>query len=443
MELDLNGGMIVNGMFMFPVNLRLRCGTFTRISFALIGRRPTLWSMGTAADLAGISMSNPSSMKPTMTKGMGSSNGTRKARARQGVCHTVKAAHEYGRSRTGRSIVLFAASLLTFVQNAAADSLYLTLNNPSGNDPFMVIKHMDGASEGVDGNDATHLGGPGSDRIDIYSKIQGSAEDYSINALPSDSLTVVTNLAVGINLSSPKNVSLESVLVSNNGAFTNKILNLDIYVISNGSPVFQGTFDARVITNGNGVPLTINTGHSYDIVFRPTRANNPPVAAAQSVTNLAESATPIVLSGTDVDGDALTYEVTTQPLHGALTGGGSNVVFKSVNNYYGPDSFGFVVSDGSATSAVATVSLTVMPLNRLPVVSGIGLAGTNVELNAQVQPNRTTLPQLANPLDGGWSDLSGLAVSPPWNTNLYEPAVFTIPLGTNGAGFHRLRSFVP
>jgi hypothetical protein len=101
------------------------------------------------------------------------------------------------------------------------------------------------------------------------------------------------------------------------------------------------------------------------------------------------------------------------------------------------------VSDGSATSTVATVSLTVLPLNRLPVVSGIALTGTNVTVSTQVQPNRTTLPQVANPLGGGWSDLSDLAQSPPLSTNLYEPAVFTIPLGTNGAGFYRLRSFTP
>jgi hypothetical protein len=168
--------------------------------------------------------------------------------------------------------------------------------------------------------------------------------------------------------------------------------------------------------------------------------NRPPVAGAQSVTNLAESATPLVLSSSDPDADALAYQVSGLPLHGALTGAGSNVVYTSANNYYGPDSFGFVVSDGSATSAVATVSLTVQPLNRVPVVSGIARAGTNVDVSAQVQPNRTTLPQTANPLGGGWSDLSGLAQSMPWSTNWYVPAVFTIPLGTNGQGFYRLKS---
>lgn len=171
--------------------------------------------------------------------------------------------------------------------------------------------------------------------------------------------------------------------------------------------------------------------------------NRPPVAGAQSVTNLAESATAVGLSGSDPDGDALGYAVSSPPLHGALTGGGSNVVYTSANNYYGPDSFGFVVSDGSAMSAVAAVSVTVEAWNRLPVVSGIARAGTNVAVSAQVQPNRTTLPQAANALGGGWSDLSGLAQSPAWSTNLYEPAVFTIPLGTNGAGYYRLKSFAP
>jgi hypothetical protein len=90
---------------------------------------------------------------------------------------------------------------------------------------------------------------------------------------------------------------------------------------------------------------------------------------------------------------------------------------------------------------VAAVSLTVQALNRLPVVGGIALAGTNVALSAQVQPNRTTLPQAANPLGGGGSGRSGLAQSPPWSTNLYVPTVFTIPLGDEWGGVLSVEEF--
>jgi hypothetical protein len=68
---------------------------------------------------------------------------------------------------------------------------------------------------------------------------------------------------------------------------------------------------------------------------------------------------PITLTGTDPNGDPLTYTVTTPPAHGTLGGTAPNLTYTPNANYNGPDSFAFKVNDGLADSAPATVSITV------------------------------------------------------------------------------------
>ena len=48
--------------------------------------------------------------------------------------------------------------------------------------------------------------------------------------------------------------------------------------------------------------------------------NDAPTAADQAVTTPEDTAVTITLTGSDVDGDALTFTIVTPPLHGALSG---------------------------------------------------------------------------------------------------------------------------
>ena len=65
-------------------------------------------------------------------------------------------------------------------------------------------------------------------------------------------------------------------------------------------------------------------------------------------------------AGRDVDGPVTNFSVVTGPAYGQLIAqGGAEWVYEPGTNYFGLDSFTFRVDDGSLTSAVATVSLTV------------------------------------------------------------------------------------
>jgi autotransporter-associated beta strand protein len=125
--------------------------------------------------------------------------------------------------------------------------------------------------------------------------------------------------------------------------------------------------------------------------------NRRPLAANQAVTTLEETAKPIILAGTDADGNPLTYSLVTMPAHGVLIGTAPNLTYLPAGNYpadnfNGIDSFTFTVRDASLTSAMATVNITVTPVNDAPqaiaqavnvsvgVENPITLSGTDAEI---------------------------------------------------------------
>ncbi len=95
--------------------------------------------------------------------------------------------------------------------------------------------------------------------------------------------------------------------------------------------------------------------------------NDPPVAHDKTVTTPTNAALPIILTGSDIEGDPLTFGVGTGPANGALTGVPPNLSYLANLGYTGPDSFTYTANDGAASSSAATVSITVTAVNYAPV----------------------------------------------------------------------------
>ena len=89
-----------------------------------------------------------------------------------------------------------------------------------------------------------------------------------------------------------------------------------------------------------------------------TNVNDAPMAFNQSVTNGEDTSFGITLRGSDVDGPETNYVVLVGPTNGVLSGEAPNLVYRGATNYFGADSFTFSVNDGSLTSGVATVTIT-------------------------------------------------------------------------------------
>lgn len=137
-----------------------------------------------------------------------------------------------------------------------------------------------------------------------------------------------------------------------------------------------------------------------------TPVNDAPVANSQTKTVAEDGSTVIVLTGADVDEDALTFTVVTQPAHGTLSGLPPSLTYTPNPDYSGSDSFTFKISDGQVDSNVAMVSITVTPVNDAPVA-----LSDVFSVNEDTVLSVTTLGVLINDQDADGDVLSALLVS--------------------------------
>lgn len=99
--------------------------------------------------------------------------------------------------------------------------------------------------------------------------------------------------------------------------------------------------------------------------------NDAPAAQNQNASTDEDLAIIITLPATDVENDPLTYSIETVPTNGVLGAVSGNQVTYTPNlNFNGSDSFTFKANDGQADSNVATVNITINPVNDPPVASG-------------------------------------------------------------------------
>jgi Bacterial Ig domain len=96
--------------------------------------------------------------------------------------------------------------------------------------------------------------------------------------------------------------------------------------------------------------------------------NDAPVADPQSATTRWYTPVAITLTGSDVDGDALTFSIATPPEHGTLSGTAPDVTYTPDPGFGGPDSFAFIVNDGELDSEPAVVNITIKFVVYVPVV---------------------------------------------------------------------------
>ena len=163
------------------------------------------------------------------------------------------------------------------------------------------------------------------------------------------------------------------------------------------------SFVVRVSDGKGGVDtVTVNV----DV----TAVNDAPVANAQSVTTAEDTAKAITLTGSDVDGDSLSYSVVESPLNGILSGTPPSLTYTPDGNYNGLDSFTFKVNDGTVDSNVAIVSITVSEENDAPVITEG--ANTIVTMSEDGSPIAFELTLNATDADGDtltWSILTDAA----------------------------------
>jgi len=213
-----------------------------------------------------------------------------------------------------------------------------------------------------------------------------------------------TPLAIRLTGTDPDNASLSFSIVNlpANGNLLGELPDL-VYTPANG---FAGV-DSFTFAVSDGVSTSFPASVSLTVtaVDSPPSENSPPVAAAQSVTTPQETPVSIVLTGTDADGDALSFDFVALPANGSLSGTPPNVIYTPDVNYLGADSFSFAVSDAEDTSAAATVSITVAA-GAIELFSAVLPTSRSVEVG-------TTATAFATLINAGSVTAQGCAVQLP------------------------------
>jgi VCBS repeat-containing protein len=172
--------------------------------------------------------------------------------------------------------------------------------------------------------------------------------------------------------------------------------------------------DGTVNSNAATVTITVNGG------------NTAPVATDDCYTTNEDTSLTVTLPGllandSDADGNALTAILVAGPSHGTLTlNANGSFTYTPNANFNGNDTFTYRANDGAANSNIATVAITVCPINDAPV------ANNDSYVTNQDTPLTVTIPGvLANDTDAEGSALTAILNS--------GPSHGTLTLNANGS----------
>jgi PKD repeat protein len=211
----------------------------------------------------------------------------------------------------------------------------------------------------------------------------------------------------------------------------------------------DGSFSYTPVPDFNGVDTftyRVFDGSGYSHVAMAqitiTNVNDPPIAQGQSFSTNENTPTMINLGASDIDSTNLSFSIIDGLRHGFLTGNtgtmtctahaqgatcGTNIGYSPAANYSGPDSFTWMVSDGIATSNSATVSISVIHINRGPTVNAGGPYTGNV--GAAIQFAGSGADPDGDPLTFSWDFGDGATATGTDPTHTYAAAgVYTVTL---------------
>ncbi len=124
------------------------------------------------------------------------------------------------------------------------------------------------------------------------------------------------------------------------------------------------TFEYTACDQGDGAddPSVLCTVETVTVTVTPV--NDDPVANPQTVLTNGDVNVVITLTGSDIDGDSLTFTIVASPTKGVIVAGPTQQTPTSANVTYDPndgsnasDEFEFQVDDGSGGTATAFVSI--------------------------------------------------------------------------------------
>jgi VCBS repeat-containing protein len=181
------------------------------------------------------------------------------------------------------------------------------------------------------------------------------------------------------------------------------------------SAIERGDFDGDSVDDSR---ITYGGGDTITLLG-VSLPNQVPVAGGLLVTTDEDTAVSGQLTASDVDGDLLSFALGVGPQNGELVfSADGNFTYTPDADYNGTDSFTYKANDGTVDSNVATVTITVTPVNEPPIAVAViygssasqaGAIATRDQLNNDTYFNFTAMELSGSSIDS-WDDLSAYDV---------------------------------
>jgi VCBS repeat-containing protein len=229
----------------------------------------------------------------------------------------------------------------------------------------------------------------GSDSFTFHATDTGPLDSAPVAI--SISVTAVNDAPMAVADSAYTTAEDSPLIIATPGVLTNDsdVDNTTLHAIISAGPAHgtltlndNGSFTYTPSSNYNGLDMfryfandgQVNSPEAIATI-NVTPVNDAPVAVTESYTTAEDTPLNLVTSGgvsvltndNDVDGDSLNAVLVSNAVHGAVTMPANGLfTYMPAANYFGPDSFTYRASDGTAQSNSVTVNLTVTPVNDAP-----------------------------------------------------------------------------
>ena len=294
-------------------------------------------------------------------------------------------------TRTYTISVEEVAPILDPIGNKTVDELSLLIFTATSTDPdgpstsyYLTDEPVEASIDGTSGEftfTPTESQGPDVYNLTVW-VTDGSNTDFeNISVTVNEVNAAPTSAAVSASLDEDTNKlitldSTDSDIPSNTLTYS---------IVSNPSNGTLGTLSVNEVlytpnadfNGGDTFTFKANDGQedsniaTVNITVSPI--NDAPTSNDDSYNTQEDTEVLITLTGNDIDGDSLSFNLLSTPSHGSLEIlSGSQMNYIPDENYVGNDSFTFKANDGQEDSNIATINITINGVNDTPILDAIG-----------------------------------------------------------------------